>query len=84
MALRFLLPFFIVLFLTGSVPRPETRIAGGIVVPEGSVYFKFAVQTIIYINETAAKLCGGSLISPSYIITAGYCVGYPMSNLCNL
>jgi hypothetical protein len=74
-----MLSVFMLNFLTGSILKPETRIVGGIVVPEDSVYFKFTVQVIIYYNP-GSKLCGGSIISPNYIITAGHYIGYPMSN----
>jgi secreted trypsin-like serine protease len=69
-------------FLTDSILKPETRIVGGIVVPEDSVFFKFTVQVIIYYRN-GSQFCGGSIISPNYIITAGHYIGYPMSNHCN-
>jgi secreted trypsin-like serine protease len=70
--------FFLFYFLTGSILKPESRIVGGVVVPEDSVYFKFTVQVIIYYNR-GRQLCGGSIISPNYIITAGH---YPMYYHC--
>ncbi len=55
--------------------KPENRIVGGIVVPENSVYYKFAVMVHAMFNATSGQHCSGSLISPNYVITAGNCVG---------
>ena len=70
-------------YFIGSSSRPDTRVAGGIVVPENSVYYKFAVMVHAIFNATLGQLCGGSLISPNYVITAGNWVGlWDLSKSC--
>ena len=54
----------------GSIP--QKRIGGGYIVPNGSAIFNFIVQVKTFVNETYIGYCGGSLISPNYVITAGH------------
>jgi secreted trypsin-like serine protease len=52
--------------------KPNDRIVGGDVVPENSTIFNFTVRVFAYLNETYFTKCGGSLLSPNYVITAGH------------
>jgi hypothetical protein len=49
--------------------KPNDRIVGGDVVPVNSTIFNFVFA---YLNETYFTKCGGSLLSPNYVITAGH------------
>ena len=51
-------------------PFPNSRIIGGFEVPIHSIPFQVALY------QNGGFNCGGSLISPSYVLTAAYCTTY--------
>jgi hypothetical protein len=51
-----------------SYPFPNNRIIGGFEVPIHSIPFQVALY------QNGGFNCGGSLISPSYVLTAAHCI----------
>uniref|UniRef100_A0A1I8P244 Peptidase S1 domain-containing protein n=1 Tax=Stomoxys calcitrans TaxID=35570 RepID=A0A1I8P244_STOCA len=54
-------------------PNTQDRIVGGANVPEGE-FIKYQVSLQYLKNNTHRHFCGGSIISPSRILTAAHCV----------
>jgi trypsin len=52
-----------------SYQFPYNRIIGGFEVPPHSRPF----QVVIFAFSTSGRVCGGSLISPNYVLTAAHC-----------
>lgn len=75
-AVALLLVPLLILGLVGGMPVPAQAIANGQDVPDGG--FPFAVKlTMTGIPERSGALrnssCSGSLLTPSWVITAGHC-----------
>ena len=57
-------------FLSGSCgSRPSTRIVGGTEAPKNSWPWQ-----VMLMSSSNRQFCGGSLIDPSWVLTAAHCV----------
>lgn len=54
--------------------RPWDRIVGGTKAPEGAWPWQVSVGTAATSNGYYAHFCGGSLVSPKWVVTAAHCV----------
>uniref|UniRef100_A0A1A9X3Z5 Lectizyme n=1 Tax=Glossina brevipalpis TaxID=37001 RepID=A0A1A9X3Z5_9MUSC len=54
----------------------ESRIIGGVAVSEGSAPYQVSIQ-----NTFGEHVCGGSIIAPQWILTAGHCLEWPKQYL---
>lgn len=60
-----------------NVPKKVSRIIGGANAPDGRYTFaQISLQLPKYSNDDDAHECGGSLIAPDMILTAGHCKAY--------
>lgn len=55
--------------LVGILARPQSRIVGG----EDAASNQFPYQVSLRLNHS--HICGGSIITPNYILTASHCIG---------
>lgn len=64
--------YFILGYPGWKVRLPENRIIGGSLAIPGQ--FPYQVALIIPVNDSYTQICGGSIISADWILTAAHCV----------
>lgn len=58
----------------GSLPTRDERIVGGSVAPSGAWPSQVGLLLVSRPDNYSAQFCGGTLISPTWVLTAGHCV----------
>lgn len=72
-AVSILMAIFAIAPHVGAAPDITPRIIGGYAAPQGRYPFMASLQASLSIPEK--HQCGGTLISPDFVLTAAHCVG---------